>query len=99
MITAQQHYHPTSAVGSKFSWGHHDLQTGQTFNDEAWNNIANASPQAWGLQELGQPMNLQQAMGILQGQPGGVLTPQEQAYLATLDPVAAHQFLSSRGLV
>jgi hypothetical protein len=50
-IQPTPYYHPTSDVGSKFYWGMHPMQTGNTFDAAAWNNIPNAPQQAWGVQQ------------------------------------------------
>jgi hypothetical protein len=99
MIETKPFYQTTNDAQSKFQWGSHALQTGDKFNAQAWNDVPTAPTTAWGIQNFGQPMSLQSAMNTIQGQPStSNLTPGEQAYLAMLDPVAAQQFLASKGL-
>jgi hypothetical protein len=110
LIQATPFYHTTNDAQSKFYWGDRPLQTGDTFNPQAWNAVSNAPTHAWGIQDFGQN-TLQSLMGQANPftpqydmagtpvqQPATPLTPQEQAYLATLDPFAAQAFLRSKGM-
>jgi hypothetical protein len=100
MIETTPFYKTTNDAQSKFFWGDRALQTGDTFNAKAWNDVPDAPKTAWGLQTFGQPMTMQQAMSVLQGTPNtSSLSPAEQAYVSMLDPEAAKQFLASKGLV
>jgi hypothetical protein len=84
---------------------------GNTFNAQTYNAVPNAPAQAYGIQNFGAPSmtDYMQAFNPqMFNQPafnpqGPVvpqqLSPQEQAYLATLDPFAAQAFLQSKGIV
>jgi hypothetical protein len=99
MIETTPFYKTTNDAQSKFFWGDRALQTGDQFDPKAWNEVPDAPKTAWGLQEFGKPMTMQQAMSVLSGTPNTAsLSPAEQAYLSMLDPVAAQQFLASKGL-
>jgi len=100
MIDTTPFYKTTNDTQSKYYWGDRPLQYGAEFNPNTWNDVPNAPKTAWGVQEFGRPMSLQQAMGILQGTASyPELSPAEQAYLVMLDPQAQEQFLTRKGLV
>ena len=68
--------------------------------------MPNAPQQAWGIQNFGAPAmtDYMQAFNPQTFYPQAPaipqpLSPQEQAYLATLDPMAAQAFLQSKGIV
>jgi hypothetical protein len=114
MIETTPYYQTTNAAQSKFFWGDRPLQTGDTFNAQTWNAVNAPQQawgiQDFGAQTLGNltgQMNpfVQQydqagmpVQNPLQMAPAQPLTPQEQAYLATLDPFSAQAFLRSKGL-
>jgi hypothetical protein len=100
MIETTPFYKTTNDAQSKFYWGtDRALQTGDTFNREAYNDVPNAPKTAWGIQELAQPATFQSALSILQGQPSyPQLSPAEQSYLSILDPQSRAAFLRSKGL-
>jgi hypothetical protein len=109
LIKTTPFYQTTNNAQSKYYWGDRALQTGDTFNPSAWNNVPNAPAQAWGLQNFGAGPSINDLMSIMQGnaplQPNTMgqpvaprLTPQEQAYIATLDPMSAQVYLRNKGL-
>ena len=99
MIETTPFYQTTNDTQSKYYWGDRQLQYGTEFDPYTWNDVPQAPKTAWGVQEFGKPMSLQQAMGILQGTASyPELSPAEQAYLVMLDPVGQEQFLTRKGL-
>ena len=53
-------YNTTSPVQAQYNWGQHPYQPGPTFDPLAYNNVAGATPQPWGLQQLYTPTDINQ---------------------------------------
>jgi hypothetical protein len=66
MMAPTPFYNTTNDVQAKYYWGSHPMQTGSLFDAASYNNVPGAPSQAWGLQELAQPISPEELAALIQ---------------------------------